>query len=73
MEARGHLLRYTKEDNAKARKLFEEVMALDPNYTKPYLGLAICHAAEVWLGTSKSPQESLKQAIEMANKAPGPG
>ena len=69
MEARGHILRYTKEDNAKARKLFEEVVALDPNYTKPYLGLAISHAAEVWLGTSKSPQESLKQAIEMANKA----
>ena len=35
MEARGHILRYTKEDNAKARKLFEEVVALDPNYTKP--------------------------------------
>jgi TolB-like protein len=69
MEARGHILRYTKEDNAQARKMFEEVVALDPNYAKPYLGLAISHAAEVWLGTSKSPQESLKQAIEMANKA----
>jgi adenylate cyclase len=69
MEARGHILRYTKEDNAKARKLFEEVVVLDPKYTKPYLGLAISHAAEVWLGTSKSPQESLKKAIEMANKA----
>jgi len=69
MEAQGHILRYTKEDNAQARRLFEEAVAIDPNYTKPYLGLAVCHAAEVWLGTSKSPQDSLKQAIEMANKA----
>jgi adenylate cyclase len=69
MAARGHILRYTKEDNAQARKLFEEVIALDPNYTKPYLGLAVSYAAEVWLGTSRSPQESLKQAVDMANKA----
>ena len=68
MEARGHLIRYTKGDNVKARRLYEEALALDPYYTRPYSGLAACHAAEVWLGTSKSPQESLKKAIEMANK-----
>ncbi|RPJ01720.1 MAG: hypothetical protein EHM36_13155, partial [Deltaproteobacteria bacterium] len=32
MEARGQVLRYTKEGNARARQLFEEVIALDPNY-----------------------------------------
>ena len=68
MEARGHLIRYTKGDNAKARRLYEEALALDPYYTRPYSGLAACHAAEVWLGTSKSPLESLRKAIEMANK-----
>ncbi len=69
MEARGHLIRYTKGNNAKARRLYEEALALDPYYTRPYSGLAACHAAdEVWLGTSKSPQKSLKKAIEMANK-----
>ena len=69
MEARGHILRYTREDNAKARKLFEEVVVLDPNLPNPIWVSQCSHAAEVWLGTSKSPQESLKQAIEMANKA----
>ena len=68
MEARGYLIRYTEGDNAKARRLFEEALALDPHYPRPYSGLAACHAAEVWLGTSKSPQESLKKAIEMLNK-----
>ncbi len=69
MEAREHVLRYTKEGNARARKLFEEVIAMDPNYPRGYTGLAISYAAEVWLGTSKSPKESLNRAIELGEKA----
>jgi len=69
MEARAQVLRYTREGNARARKLFEEVIALDPSYARGYSGLAISHASEVWLGTSKSPRESLAKAIGFAEKA----
>jgi adenylate cyclase len=69
MEARAQVLRYTREGNARARKLFEEVIALDPNYARGYSGLAISYASEVWLGTSKSPRESLAKAIGFAEKA----
>jgi adenylate cyclase len=69
MEARAQVLRYTREGNARARKLFEEVITLDPNYARGYSGLAISHASEVWLGTSKSSRESLAMVIDFAKKA----
>jgi len=69
LEAREQVLRYTKDGNARARKLFEEVIALDPNYARGYSGLAISFAAEVWLGTSNNPRDSLSRAVEFAEKA----
>jgi adenylate cyclase len=69
MEAREHVFRYTREDNDAARKLLEEAIALDPDYARGYSTLAINCAAEVWLGTSKSPKESLERAIELGKKA----
>jgi adenylate cyclase len=69
MEAREHFYRATKEDNAMARKLYEEVIALDPDYAFAYAALAWTHLAELWFGTSKSPMESLGRAIELGQKA----
>ena len=69
MEAREHFLRTSKEDNALARKLYEEVIALDPDYAFAYAGLAYTHMGDIWFGTSKSPKESLGQAIELGQRA----
>lgn len=69
MEAREQALRYTKDGNARARKLFEEVIMLDPNYARGYSGLAINYAAEVWLGMSQNSRDSLSRAVEFAEKA----
>jgi adenylate cyclase len=69
MEAREHFYRATKEDNALARNLYEEVIALDPEYAFAYAGLAFTHMADIWFGTSKSPMESLGRAIELGEKA----
>jgi len=69
IEARELFYRYTKEDNALARRLLEEVISLDPDYSPAYSLLAATHASEVWFGTSKSPKDSLAKAIELGEKA----
>jgi adenylate cyclase len=69
MEAREHFYRGTKEDNALARKLYEEVIALDPEYAFAYAGLAGTHIWDMWFGTGKSPEDSLARAIELGQKA----
>jgi adenylate cyclase len=69
MEAADSVFRFTKEGNARGRALYEEVIALDPNYARGYAGLALSRAAEVWLGTSQSPKESLGKAIELGERA----
>jgi adenylate cyclase len=69
MEAREHFYRANKEDNALARKLYEEVIALDPDYAFAYAGLASTYLADRWFGTIKSWKESVGQAIEWGQKA----
>jgi adenylate cyclase len=69
MEAREHFYRANKEDNAIARKLYEEVITLDPDYAFVYAALAYTHMADIYFGTSKSPKESVGRAIELGQRA----
>ncbi len=69
MQFREQAQRMTKEGNAAARKLAEEVIALDPKYPRGYLALALTHAMDVGLGLSASPQQSLARGIELTKKA----
>jgi adenylate cyclase len=69
MEGRERFSRGTKEGNALARKLAEEAVALDANYARGYGLLAATHRQDIFLGTTKSPKESLKRAIELIQKA----
>jgi adenylate cyclase len=69
LQAGVYLGRNDKEGNLLARKLAEEAMALDPKYPRPYLILAGCHTGDVFYGWSKSPEKSLEQALELAQKA----
>jgi len=69
MEAREYFYRGTKEDNALAQQLYEEVIALDSDYAFAYAGLAWTYWAEQWFGTGKSRKELLGRAIELGEKA----
>jgi tetratricopeptide (TPR) repeat protein len=69
MQARQHGQRMTKEGNAAARKLAEEIIALDPKYPYGYVSLALSHGMDIMLGLSESPQQSVARAIELARKA----
>jgi len=62
-------LQMNKESNALARQLAEEAVALDPDYALAYVRLAATHILDVLLGSSKSPKDSMKQAIALNKKA----
>jgi len=60
---------FSPEGNVQARKIFEECIALDPGYPGPYVMLAWTHLTAVYNGWSKSPEESIMQALELAQRA----
>jgi adenylate cyclase len=59
----------TKEHIEEAQKLFEEAIALDPNYAKPYALLGCTYIQTVWLRLNKSSNELRDKAIELGQKA----
>ncbi len=69
MEGDYYRTRMNLEDRIRAKKLFEEAIALDPEYPTPYAGLGWCHVMDVMQGTTKSPKESMMQASKLAQKA----
>jgi adenylate cyclase len=60
---------FSPEGNVQARKIFEECIALDPGYPGPYVMLAWTHLTAVYNGWSKSPEESIMQALDLAQRA----
>jgi len=61
--------RTNRADNTTAIELFKEAIALDPDYAMAYARLAWAYVDEAWLGFGKSPEESIRKAIEAAQKA----
>jgi TolB-like protein/Tfp pilus assembly protein PilF len=59
----------TKEGVAQARKLLEEAIALDPTYYRSYVFMTMIHHYDIWFGMTKSPEQSLAHAFELARKA----
>jgi adenylate cyclase len=69
LQARELTNLHNPESNAAAKKLAEEAIALDPMYAGAYTVLAHTHIEDSWLGTSKSPKDSLEKSIELLQKA----
>ena len=64
-----HLMRFTREGNAQARKLAEEALALDPGYTEAYVRLARTHLSDFQIGGGSNPATSLERSIELTQQA----
>lgn len=65
-----HLLRnLNREDNVKARSLYELAVALDPKYAGALDGLAWTHLLDAQFGWSPSPEASVGQAVTLAQQA----
>ena len=60
---------FSPEGNIQAKKIFEECIALDSDYPGPYVMLAWTQLTAVYNGWSKSPEESITQALELAQRA----
>jgi len=69
MQAFDLLDKETKEGIAQAKKLLEEAIALDPEYPRLYMALAMTHVTDVWLSPAESSEQSLARAFELAQKA----
>jgi TolB-like protein/Flp pilus assembly protein TadD len=69
LKGREFFYRQDREGNSIAQSLFQEAIAHDPNYAIAYSYLARTHNMDMWFGSSKSPGESLKQALKFAKKA----
>jgi adenylate cyclase len=69
LQANEYAHRINPESNALAKQLAEEAIALDPEYAWAYYVLARTHMLAVWLGTSKSPKESIGKSIGSVKKA----
>jgi TolB-like protein/Flp pilus assembly protein TadD len=69
LQARELKRHQTIEANHKARLLVEQAIEVDPDYAQAYRWLSGTHLVDVWLGSTRSPRESLKKAVELATKA----
>ncbi len=69
MEGNDLVSRRNVKDNNLARPIAEEVIAMCPGVPTAYLLMANVHSLDYWLGSTKSPRESIEKDIEMAQKA----
>ena len=60
---------FNKEDNFLAQKIFEEVVALDPEFSRGHVYLGLTHLMDSRFRWSKAPDESLNRAEEFAKRA----
>jgi len=69
VQAVGCFRLFTREDNAKARKLAIRATKLDPEYVLAWTALGWTHAMDAGFGTGESATEHLKKAVTLAEKA----
>ena len=75
MQVREILLQGNVAGNARARQLIEETIALDPKYALAYMYMGTTHLQDYLYNmmalnkTTKSPKESMAQAIEWMQKS----
>ncbi len=69
VEAAGCRNQNNKEANAMARRLLEEAVRLDPNYSMAHTDLSCVLAQQVWMGASELPQETISNAMKEAQRA----
>ena len=66
---RDYFRRNTRADNREARRLFEQAIALDPNYASAYVALGVSRVTAATSGWTEQTVEALAEAERLAHKA----
>jgi adenylate cyclase len=61
--------RMNKQGSTMAKQLAKEAIALDPQYAPPYTVIGYSHMLDLWFRFSESPEESMRMAVDAAQKA----
>jgi adenylate cyclase len=69
MQGADFYRRYTKEDNARARELFEKAISLDPKFARAYALLAATHRADWIYAWTQDREISEAEAYRLAQHA----
>jgi adenylate cyclase len=69
MQAREYIYQHNVESNASAQQLVQEALTLDPNYAAAIRILGVTHMHDALLGRSKSPKQSIGEAIKLVKRA----
>ena len=69
LEGCKYNLGHNIDDNRMARLIAEEVIAMCPENPAGYVLLAWVHQMGFWVGSGKSPQDSIEKGIETVKKA----
>jgi len=68
-EGMAYLWRNTKKDNVRAKELYQQAIALDPDYIWPQITLAWAHFHDARFGWVDSPGDSIKKAFTLTKNA----
>ena len=71
LRGREHWYRFTRKDNAAARALYEEAIAVDPDYGRAYASLAWSYITAYNENWTDEPQAALDKALEVARHGVG--
>ena len=63
------VLRFNRESNTHARRLFEEAIGLEPRFSRAHSGVSRTHNLDWRYSWSSDPEGSLKTALELARRA----
>jgi adenylate cyclase len=69
LQAYEQFVRMNKQGSIMAKQLAKEAIDMDPKYALPYSVMAYGHMLDLWFRFSESPEESMKLAVESAQKA----
>jgi adenylate cyclase len=69
MQGREYRFKGNRESNDLARRMAEEAIALDPKYAEAFVLLGATYINDVYLGTSRSPKDSIAMATGLMQKA----
>lgn len=69
LRGRDLFFRFSRDDTYRAKEFYQRALARDPAFTRAWAMLAWAHSFEYTNGWSDAPEETLQQALELANKA----